>query len=292
MKKLFIIAIFLISISYSAEDLQTFIEHHVTDSKEWHLLPFEWGHFHFPEFKNIYTLPEWLPGFIEKEVDLSPTLHFAMFLLASFIMIFLFVFVYRKQSKVAPKGMTNLLEIFVIFVRDEISKAYLGEKDGRRFAPVFLNFFFLILILNYIGLIPGMSTATANIAVTAGLASVTLFIMIVGGFIYHGPINFIKLFIPSGIPAFVIPIIFPIELLGLIVKPFALTMRLFANMLAGHMVILSLLGLIITFGWFGLPSILLALFIYILEILVAFIQAYVFTMLSAMFVGSMLHPSH
>ena len=292
MKKLIIITVLLISVSYSAEDLQTFIQHHVTDSKEWHLFPFKWGHFHFPEFRNTYILPEWMPGFIKKEFSLSPTLHLAMFFLASLIMIFLFIFAYHRQSKVAPKGVTNFLEMLVIFVRDEISKAYLGEKDGRRFAPVFLTFFFLILMLNYIGLIPGMSTATANIAVTAGLASITLLIMIFGGLVYHGPINFIKLFIPSGIPVFVIPIIFPIELVGLVVKPFALTMRLFANMLAGHMVILSLLGLIITFGWFGVPAILLALFIYILELLVAFIQAYVFTMLSAMFVGSMLHPSH
>ena len=80
--------------------------------------------------------------------------------------------------------------------------------------------------------------------------------------------------------------------MGLFIKPFALTMRLFANMLGGHIVIFSLLGLIITFGWLGLPSLILALFIFFLELLVAFIQAYVFTMLSAMFVGSMLHPSH
>lgn len=295
MKKLLLLILFLTSMSYASENLQSFIEHHVANSKEWHVLPFKWAHFQFPEDWNIYTLPESTPGFIKKEVDMSPTLHLVMFFLASFIVVFLFVFAYRRHSRtipMAPSGITNLLEIFVLFVRDEICKVHLGEKDGKKFAPAFLTFFFFILVLNYLGLVPGMSTATANLSVTAGFASITLFLMVLGGLLYHGPIGFVKLFIPHGLPFFVIPIIFPIELVGLIIKPFALTMRLFANMLAGHIVILSLLGLIMTFGWFGTPSVLLALFIYILELLVAFIQAYVFTMLSAMFVGSMLHPSH
>lgn len=288
-----ILILLLISVGHTAAgDLQSFIEHHVANSKEWHLAPFHWFHFHFPEGWNVYTLPDSIPGFIKKQVDMSPSLHLAMFVLASLIMVVLFIFSYRKNNRVAPRGITNLLEMFVLFVRDEVCRVHLGEKDGEKFAPVFLTFFFFILILNYLGLIPGMSTATANISVTAGFASITLFIMIVGGILYHGPIGFIKLFVPSGLPFFVIPIIFPIELMGLIIKPFALTMRLFANMLAGHIVILSLLGLIMTFGWFGTPSVLLALFIYMLELLVAFIQAYVFTTLSAMFVGSMLHPSH
>ena len=290
MKKLLVLLL-LFSFSFCAEDLQSFIIGHIVDGKEWHLMPFKWAHFHFPEGASILTLPDWLPGFVKREVNLSPTLHLAMFALASILLIFLFVFMYRKKSKVPPTGLTNLLEIFVIFVRDQISKAYLGEKDGNKFAPIFLTFFFFIIMLNYIGLIPGMSTATANLSVTAGLASVTLLLMLLGGFIYHGPIGFFKLFMPQ-VPALALIILFPIELLGLIIKPFALTVRLFANMFAGHIVILSLLGLIITFGWFGLPALFLALFIYILELLVAFIQAYVFTMLSAMFVGSMLHPSH
>jgi len=142
------------------------------------------------------------------------------------------------------------------------------------------------------GLIPLFSTATANINVTAGLALITLTMMIVAGIAKNGLIGFIQLFLPPGVPKPVYIILFPIEVMGFFIKPFALTMRLFANMLGGHIVLFSLLGLIIIFGFIGLPFLVLALFVIFLELLVAFIQAYIFTMLSAMFVGSMMHPSH
>jgi F-type H+-transporting ATPase subunit a len=139
---------------------------------------------------------------------------------------------------------------------------------------------------------PFFATATANVNVTVSLSLITLTLMVVGGFAKNGPIGFIKLFLPSGVPKPLYVLLFPIELLGLATRPFALTMRLFANMLGGHIVIFSLVSLIIRFGWVGLPAIFLALFSYSLEVLVAFIQAYVFTLLSAVFVGSMMHPSH
>jgi F-type H+-transporting ATPase subunit a len=116
--------------------------------------------------------------------------------------------------------------------------------------------------------------------------------MFIGGIIKNGPLGFIKIFMPGGVPWPLYFILFPIELLGMFIKPFALTMRLFANMLGGHIVIYSMLGLIIILGWAALPSIFLALFITFLELLVAFIQAYIFTLLSAMFVGSFMHPEH
>ncbi|MFH1760234.1 MAG: F0F1 ATP synthase subunit A [bacterium] len=146
--------------------------------------------------------------------------------------------------------------------------------------------------MNLMGLIPAFSTATANINVTGGLALITLTMMIVGGIASNGIMGFIKTFMPSGVPIPMYIIIVPIEVLGMFIKPFALTVRLFANMVAGHIVIFSMLGLIVTFGWMGVPSIILALFITFLELMVAFIQAYVFTVLSAMFVGSFLNPEH
>ena len=285
----FFLLFFVFFISYQPllaaeyESIDQYIESHLADSHYWK--PFPGIKIAFPQVDSFYLGPV--------EVDMSPSLHVAILTLVGLIMILFFVFLYQKKNPlIAPSGVTNFLEVLVLFVRNEICIQYLGEKDGKKYAGFFLTLFFLILTCNYIGLVPGMSTATANINVTAGLALATLFCMVVGGLIYHGPIGFFKLFIPSGVPIFVLPILFPIELMGLMIKPFSLTVRLFANLLAGHFVIYSLLGLIITFHYFGIPSIFLALFIYVLELLVAFVQAYVFTMLSAMFIGAMLHPDH
>jgi len=249
-------------------NLDQYIKHHLLDSQEWHL-PFL-PTIHFPEYFSL---------------------HGAMLFLSSFFLIVLFVVIYNHKRRV-PTGITNLLETFVIFVRDDISIAYLGEKDGKKMAPLFCTFFFFILMLNIIGLIPLFATATANINVTAGLALITLTFMIFGTIYKNGINGFFKALIPSGVPVPVLILLVPIELIGLLIKAFALMIRLFANMLAGHIVILSLLGIIVLFGKFALPAILLALGIYILEILVAFLQAYIFTLLSAMFVGQMYHPEH
>ena len=261
------------------DNLGDFIIHHIANSDKWHPLPFLPG------------IPL-LSGLKIGNLDLSLSLHVLMLLLAGFFVYLLFAVLYKKQRNIAPSGLTNFLEVLIIFVRDEICISNLGEKDGKRFAPFFLNFFFLILILNLMGLVPLFSTATANINVTGGFALITLSMMIIGGIVKNGPIGFIHIFLPPGVPKPLYLILFPIEVMGMFIKPFALTIRLFANMLAGHIVIFSLLGLISLLGWFGTPSILLALFIYALELLVAFIQAYIFTMLSAMFFSAMLHPAH
>jgi len=142
------------------------------------------------------------------------------------------------------------------------------------------------------GLIPIFSTATANINVTAALALITLCFMIFGSIYKNGIKGFMQALTPSNVPVPVLFLIVPLEMIGLLIKTFALTIRLFANMLAGHIVILSLLGMVVLLGIFALPTILLALFINILEILVAFLQAYIFTLLSAIFVGHMVHPEH
>lgn len=266
------------SVSSGGQDVSEYIIHHLVNSDSWHPLP----GVGVPLLGDIHLFG----------IDLGLTLHSLMLIIAGGIVYFLFGFLYKKHSGRAPSGMTNMLEFLVLFVRDEICINYLGEEDGKRLAPFFLNFFFLVLVMNLMGLIPIFSTATANINVTMGLALITLTMMIVGGIGKNGLVGFIHIFLPPGVPKPIYVILFPIEVMGLFIKPFALTMRLYANMLGGHIVIFSLLGLIITFGWFGLPALGLALFIFFLELLVAFIQAYVFTMLSAMFVGSMMHPSH
>ena len=203
----------------------------------------------------------------------------------------MFGVLYRKNDLV-PHGLTNLLEVFVVFVRDQISIAGLGEKDGRKMAPLFCSFFFFILGLNLMGLVPIFRTATGNVNVTAALALITLTFMIFGSIYKNGFMGFVKAFIPHGVPWPLLFLLTPIEFIGMFIKAFALTIRLFANMLAGHIVIYALLGLIVIFGWVALPAMALAMGVYFLELFIAFLQAYIFTLLSAMFIGQMVHPEH
>ncbi len=250
-------------------DLEEYIMHHVLNSKEWHL-PF--------------LPPIHLPGFL--------SLHALMLIFCAVFLIILFCGIYQRRSDIAPKGMTNFLEVLIVFIRDKISIECLGEEDGRKLAPLFCTFFFFILGLNLMGLIPVFSTATANVSVTGALAVITLSFMIFGAMYKNGVLQFFRSFIPHGVPAPILIILVPIEFLGLFIKAFALTIRLFANMLAGHIVILALLGLVVLLGAAALPAILLAVFIGILEVFVAFLQAYIFTLLSAMFIGLTYHPQH
>jgi F-type H+-transporting ATPase subunit a len=247
--------------------VEQYIQSHVQDAQEWHL-PFL--HLHLPPFLTLHTI---------------------MLLLGGLFLLLLFGAAFRRPQRV-PTGLANLLEVFVIFIRDQICIPCLGDADGRKMTPLFCTFFFFILFLNLMGLIPLFSTATANVSVTAGLATITLGFMIFGAMYKNGVGGFIKAFMPHGVPWPVLILLAPIEFLGLFIKAFALTIRLFANMLAGHIVIFALLGLVVMFGLYALPAIGLALCIYLLEILVAFLQAYIFTMLSAMFIGQMYHPAH
>jgi F-type H+-transporting ATPase subunit a len=188
-----------------------------------------------------------------------------------------------------------MMEAFVLFIRDEVVRPNLGsDKDTRKWTPFFLTLFFFLLSLNLLGLVPGFSTATANINFT-GAFSVMIFVVYnVAGMAHNGVGHYLKNIIPSGVPLFVLPIIAPIEILGLFTKCFALAIRLFANMTAGHVLIFSLLGLIGVFKSYmaAIPFVPFTLFIYLIEILVAFLQAYVFTLLASLFVGMAIHQEH
>ncbi|MDA1045005.1 MAG: F0F1 ATP synthase subunit A [Verrucomicrobia bacterium] len=247
----------------------------------------DWVHHHTQVNSDHWVLPFFelpLPGFL--------SLHGLMLVLCAVFLLLIFGKVYRKNDAV-PTGITNFLEMFIVFVRDEICIPHMGKEDGRRLTPLFCSIWFFVLGLNVMGLIPIFSTATANIGVTAGLASITLALMVAGGIYRNGVGGFLKTFIPHGIPWPVLIILVPIEIAGLIIKPAALTIRLFANMLAGHIVLFSLIGLGVIYGAVAVvPSIAMAGAIYCLEIFVAFLQAYIFTLLSSMFVGSLLHPAH
>lgn len=205
---------------------------------------------------------------------------------------------YLKSGK--GDYLTKLFAGFALWVRDEMVYPAMGRETGKKLLPYFLSLFFFVMFMNLLGLIPGSATATASIFVTAGLAITTLLMMVVGGMIVQGPVAYWKHLVPH-VPIALLPLMIPLELLGLVVKPFALTVRLFANMTGGHMVVLSFMGLLFFMArgagelaaYATSPLVVgFAVFIMIIESFVALLQAYVFTMLSIMFIQASFHPDH
>jgi F-type H+-transporting ATPase subunit a len=198
----------------------------------------------------------------------------------------------KKEKMGSESKWVNLWEFLIGWVHDEIVEPNFEGKYVKKAMPYFTTLFFFILFCNLLGLLPGMATATGNLAVTGGLALLTLIGMIGVGVIKQGPLWIYKGTVPHGVP-FILGLIllWPIELIGLLIKPFALTVRLFANMTAGHVVILIFIFLVMMFETYfvGIGSIVGSLMIFLLELLVAFIQAYIFAALSAMFIGSSIH---
>ena len=207
------------------------------------------------------------------------------------LLVGLFGLLYRREREV-PHGWSNLLELFVVFVRDQIVRPYFPEEDARRVAPVFCTFFFLILIMNLLGLVPLFSAATSNINVTGGLALVSGAFMIGGAVWKKGPLGFLKSFVPAGAPWPLLVILVPVEVISFCSRVFALAIRLFANVLAGHILIFALLSMVVLFGWFALPVVFMAVGIYFFEIFMSFLQAYIFSLLSAIFIGQLAGAEH
>jgi len=249
--------------------LDQYIMHHITDSNQWHL----------PFLPVIH-----LPGFL--------TIQKLILLLAAALVIIVFCGLYRKNDRV-PRGFTNLLEVFILHIRNDLAVEFLGEEDGKRLTPLFLTLFFFILAMNFLGLIPIFpTTATANVSVTGALAFVTFVLMTVGGIVRHGILNYMKIFVLPGVPTPLLILLTPLEMLSVLIRSFALMIRLFANMFAGHIIILSILGLVIMLGYWALPAVAMAVGISMLEVFIAFLQAYIFVFLSVIFIGQIYHPSH
>ena len=267
-------------------------------------------------------------------IDFSVTKHVLMLWLVSFLVGFAVIVPVRRflsGDRSVPTGWMNALEITIQFIRDSIVKPNVGPKWVMTWTPLVLTFFFFILFANGIGMIPifdvlgafnrfilnvpasdshnfingilhGGVTATGNFNVTAGLATITFFSIIIAGTMAHGFINHWKNLAPPGLPWPVYIILIPIEVMGLFVKPFALTMRLAANMTGGHIALLALLSLMPIFGemfhstvaGFGVAfvSVPIAVAISALEIIVVLVQAYVFTLLTAVFVGMAINVHH
>ena len=277
-------------------DIGETMMHHLTDSREWEA---PWGVVHLPQFEPVHLGPV--------VIDFSITKHVLFLILAALLVLLVMIPAARAAKRareagagVGPQGAGNVVEAFVLFIRDEIALKNIGH-GGERYVPFIVTLFFFILFANLLGLLPWGATATGNIAVTAALALMTLIVVEVSGMRALGAKGYLKtiFFAPPGMgklgTAAMLVIMTPVEFLGKLTKPFALAIRLFANMNAGHFIILALIGLVmLAMGavatWVVIPApILMAVAIGGLELFVAFLQAYIFAMLSSVFIGLIRH---
>ena len=235
-----------------------------------------------------------------KFYDISLTRNVVQMILSLALLVWIMLTIAKRYQKghgvkSAPTGMQNLLEPVITFVRDEVAKPNLGDK-WEKYLPYVLTVFFFILINNLFGLIPGSANVTGNIAFTMILGLISFVVILASSKKHYWG----HIFNPPGMPIGVKLILVPVEFLSVFIKPMALIIRLFANMVAGHIIIICLVSLIFIFadlnkyaGWgtsaFSIPF---TIFIYFIEILVAFIQAYVFAMLTAVFVGQAFEETH
>lgn len=293
------------------------ILHHVADSHEWHWFSTDNGNFvsYFPII--VYQPGTGLSVFSSEKVaegktygnfkledeklttldgskvyDFSITKNVAALAMSSLILVVVFASVartYKRRVGQAPSGLQSFLEPFVIFIRDEVAKKSIGPKY-ERYMPYLLTVFFFIWFNNLLGLTPGAANLTGNVAVTAMLAVLTLIVTL-----FSSNKNYwTHIFWTPGVPLPLRIIMIPVELVGVIVKPFSLAVRLFANITAGHIIILSFISLIFIFrsAYTGFLSVPFGLFISVLELLVAILQAYIFTLLTAMYIGGALEEHH
>ncbi len=263
----------------------------------------------FPFYHTTIHLPRWPDVHIGSvTLNFSPTKHVYFMLLAA-ILVFLMMWIAGRQLQKTrqtgqhPRGFSGAVEAAVLWVRNEIVLPNIPH--GERFAPLIVALFFFVLFCNLLGLIPNGSSPTGNLAVTAALAILVFLVIEVAGFIKLGPKGYLGTIFPhvDGLPpagAMAMSIAMaPIELISKLVKPFALAVRLFGNMTAGHFVILSLFGIIFIFGrisglnWaVGIVTAALVTAMMLLELFVAFLQAYVFALLSAVFIGLLQEEHH
>jgi F-type H+-transporting ATPase subunit a len=315
----------------------TMITEHIGDSHDWHVfgegensvsvhLPviiynserglsvfssgkFEHGHAAYNGYKlkgnEVQAVNE--DGSVNEELtkktwDFSITKNVATIFIVVIIMLFLFTSVakaYKRNPNTATSGIQSFIEPIIIFIRDDVAKASIGEKKHERFMPYLLTVFFFIWISNLLGLIPflpGGANVTGNIAVTCSLAIITFLITTFSGNAHYWR----HIFAMPGVPAAVLVLLTPIEILGMFLRPFVLMIRLFANITAGHIIALAFFSLIFIFGGMNaglgygvsILSIAFTVFMMFLELLVAFLQAYVFTLLSAVYFGAAVEEHH
>ena len=270
------------SVFAAGETLGEYMINHIADSRgEWHPFPY------------VHVPIDWT--FELFGINFAPSLHVMMMILAILVLVPLMVKAAKRKNNAPVSRWGHAIESVVKFLHDDLVVPNVGKKYAKTWMPFVCTLFFFILSLNIFGLVPGLSTATANFSFTAAMAIMVFITFNLAGMKQNGPINYILNLWPHGIPLPVLLVLAPIEVVGLLTKSAALAIRLAANLCAGHFVILSLLGLgsmmqsvWITVGM-GIPF---AIFIFCLEVLVSFLQAYVFTLLATLFIGSAIHQEH
>ena len=316
------------------------ILHHIADSHEWHVMDLESGPVSIPLPIIVYHSEKGLSFFLSSKfehghtdhngyrlvhdeimivaedgtideeasagiIDLSITKNAFMMILSCIFLVWIFLSVakaYKKREGQAPKGLQSLLEPVILFVRDNIAKSSIDEKKYERYMPFLLTLFFFILIINVMGLIPipglGGANVTGNVAIPVVLALFVFVIVNVSGNKHYWG----HIFAMPGVPKLVLLILTPIEFMQIFIRPVVLVIRLFANIMAGHIVMLVFFSLIFIAGdgcqeaggfSTAVPSIAFTIFLTFLELLVAAIQAYVFTLLAAIYIGmAVAEPNH
>jgi len=281
-----------------APDLQGMLMHHLLDGKE----------IEFEVLGRGFTvsLPTWEPvHFAGLTIDFSPTKHIVFMFAAALVVLAVFLPIARamqgKYKGRAPSGLANAMEAMVVYFRDEVVRRNIGH-GADAYTGYILTLFFFILAMNLMGLVPFGSTPTGNFMVTGALALVTFVVVEVSGMRTLGFSGYMKtiFYAPPGLhpvgQVIMLMILTPVEFLGKLTKPFALMIRLFANMMAGHTLVLALLGMIFMFATIGPArwgvagaSLGMVWGIMVLEVFVAFLQAYIFAMLTAVFIGLIRH---
>jgi len=275
----------------SIPEIPAFISHHLEDARV-----FEFAGMSF-DLRPLAFEPLHIGGVT---LDLSPTRQLFFIFLAALLCIAIFVPVAKalvhKDTTRAPRGFANAMEALVLYFRDNVVRSNIGHgADG--YTPFVLTIFFFILFMNLLGLTPLGVTPTGNLSVTAGLALIAFVVVEVSGMLSLGLKGYAQtiFFMPHGLPTVMKPVMLvimaPVEFLGKLTKPFALAVRLFANMMAGHILILALVGLILVTQSYlvGVGSVLIMGALMILELFVAFLQAYIFSMLTSVFIGLIRH---
>lgn len=307
------------------EDKTGFIMHHIKDSHEWHFTSFGDTHISLPLPIIIYSQDRGIEVFSSRNfidpvthtfgkehegyyiddhdhlrpvdetrsiTDFSITKNVAMLFIVILVTLWLMISTannYKNRPNQAPKGVASFIEPVILFVRDEIALPNIGSRY-KKFLPYLLTLFFFIWIGNLLGLLPGAANLTGNIAVTFTLAVFTFIIVNING----NKDYWKHVFATPGVPVPLLLVIVPVEIIGLFTKPFALMVRLFVAITAGHIVILAFISLVFIFGSYaiGVVSTLMVIFINLIEILVATIQAYVFTLFTAMYIGAAVSDHH
>lgn len=273
-------------------DLPSLIMHHVVDGNAWHPVP-GFG-IDLPRLPVLHLGP--------LAIDPSITLHVLMLLFGAVLTFLVLRAGSRRDGLLPATKLGHAVEAIVLFLRDGVARPNLGQKDGDKWMPFLGTLFFFILVLNLVGLVPLFAGATANISVTAALALMVFVTFNATGMRHNGVLHYVGNLVPKGIPWPILIILAPIEVISLFIRAFSLTLRLFANMAAGHIMIMVLVGLISVFssmlpagatlGVVAPVTIAFTVFILVIKVGVCFLQAYVFTLLSSLYIGGAVHQEH